>query len=57
MQGVMRMSGDWSFMSQALLNGVYDSQSSRRGDDKASVSGTVMEVTVAFSIRKVDQGS
>ena len=42
MQGVMRTSGDWTFMGQAMLNGVYDSQSGRRGDDKAFVSGMVM---------------
>ena len=42
MQGVMRPSGDWTLMGQAMLNGVYDSQSGRRGDDKAFVSGMVM---------------
>lgn len=42
MQGVMKMSGDWTLMGQAMLNGVYDSQSGRRGDDKAFVSGMAM---------------
>lgn len=42
MQGVMRMSGDWFLMGQVVLNGVYDAQSGRRGDDKAFVAGMVM---------------
>ena len=42
MMGAMRMSGDWTLMGHALLNGVYDSQSGRRGDDEAFVSGMVM---------------
>ncbi|WP_425228265.1 hypothetical protein [Sphingomonas sp.] len=42
MQGVMRMSGHWTLMSQATLNGVYDRQNGPRGDSKAFVSGMVM---------------
>jgi hypothetical protein len=41
-QGVDRLSGDWSLMAHALLNGVYDSQGGPRGGDKAFVSGMVM---------------
>ncbi len=42
MPGVMRPAGAWTLMGQALLNGVYDRQSGRRGDDKAFVSGMIM---------------
>lgn len=42
MQGVMRMSGDWALMGQVMLNGVYDTQSGRRGNDKAFLSGMIM---------------
>ncbi len=42
MAGVMRTRGDWTLMGQALLNGVYDDQSGRRGDDRLFVSGMVM---------------
>ena len=45
MQGVMRMSGNWTFMGQALFNGVYDSQSGPRGDSLAFASGMVMGMT------------
>lgn len=59
MQGVMRMTGGWSLMGQAILNGVYDRQSGPRGADKAFVSGMVMGMatrqltardTVAFRV-------
>jgi hypothetical protein len=40
--GVMKHSGDWMLMGHMVLNGVYDSQSGPRGDDKAFVSGMVM---------------
>ena len=40
--GVHGMSGGWSLMGHAVFNGVYDSQSGRRGDDKAFLSGMVM---------------
>jgi hypothetical protein len=40
--GVHVMRGDWTLMGHALLNGVYDSQSGPRGDDKAFVSGMIM---------------
>lgn len=49
MQGVMRMTGDWTLMGQAMLNGVYDSQSGRRGNDKAFVSGMVMGIAATAS--------
>ena len=42
MQGVMRTRGNWTLMGQALLNGVYDDQSGRRGDSRFFVSGMVM---------------
>ncbi len=56
MQGVMKTSGKWTFMAHAMLNGVYDSQSGRRGDDKAFVSGMVMGMaTGALSPRDTVQ--
>ncbi|WP_374944946.1 hypothetical protein [Sphingomonas sp.] len=47
MQGVMRMAGDWTLMGQALLNGVYDTQSGPRGDDRLFASGMVMGMATA----------
>lgn len=41
-QGLMKMSGDWTFMAHGVLNLVYDHQSGPRGDDKAFVSGMLM---------------
>lgn len=43
-QGLMDMSGDWTFMAHGVLNLVYDHQSSLRGDDKAFVSGMLMGI-------------
>jgi len=40
--GVHSEAGGWSLMGHALLNGVYDRQGSRRGDDKAFVGGMLM---------------
>lgn len=40
--GVHMMSGEWMFMFHALVNGVYDTQSGPRGDDKAYVAGMLM---------------
>lgn len=40
--GVHWSDGDWSFMSHALLNLTYDSQSGPRGGDETFVSGMVM---------------
>ena len=40
--GVHRGSGDWTFMSHAQLNLVYDRQNGPRGDDKTFVSGMLM---------------
>ncbi|MDQ0464587.1 hypothetical protein QO010_002371 [Caulobacter ginsengisoli] len=40
--GIHGMSGDWMTMVHVTLNGVWDSQSGPRGDDKAFVSGMVM---------------
>ena len=40
--GIHAMSGDWSFMGHAMLNGVYSWQEAPRGDEKAFLSGMVM---------------
>ena len=40
--GVMSQSGEWMLMGHALLNGVYDWQSGRRGDERAFASGMIM---------------
>ena len=40
--GWMTSSGDWNFMTHAVLNLVYDHQSGRRGDDMAFASGMLM---------------
>lgn len=40
--GVHVMSGDWTLMGHAMLNGVYDWQEGPRGDDKTFVSGMLM---------------
>jgi hypothetical protein len=41
-QGLMTMRGPWMVMVHGVLNGVYDSQSGPRGDDKAFASGMLM---------------
>jgi hypothetical protein len=41
-EAVMVHAGGWMLMGHALLNGVYDSQSGPRGDDKAYVAGMLM---------------
>jgi hypothetical protein len=41
-QGLHIMQGPWMFMAHATINGVWDSQSGPRGDDKAFVSGMIM---------------
>jgi hypothetical protein len=41
-QGLHIMSGPWMFMGHATINGVWDTQSGPRGDDKAFVSGMIM---------------
>jgi hypothetical protein len=40
--GIHLMAGDWMLMGHALLNGVFDSQSGPRGDDRSFLSGMVM---------------
>lgn len=40
--GVHWNRGDWSFMSHAQINLVYDQQNGPRGDDKTFVSGMIM---------------
>lgn len=40
--GIHGMSGGWMTMTHVTLNGVWDSQSGPRGDDKAFVSGMIM---------------
>jgi hypothetical protein len=40
--GVHGMTGDWATMVHVTLNGVWDSQSGPRGDEKSFVSGMVM---------------
>jgi hypothetical protein len=50
-QGMHIMRGPWMVMVHATLNGVYDSQSGPRGDDKAFVSGMLM----AMAKRKVGE--
>lgn len=40
--GIHSTSGDWSLMSHALLNLVWDRQDGPRGDDKTFVAGMVM---------------
>jgi len=40
--GLMKMSGNWTFMAHGVVNLVYDHQSGSRGDDKAFVSGMLM---------------
>ena len=40
--GAHLMRGDWTLMGHATLNGVYDRQSGRRGDEMGFVSGMVM---------------
>jgi hypothetical protein len=44
MRGPMTMSGDWMLMAHGIVNLVYDHQSGPRGDDKAFVSGMLMEM-------------
>jgi hypothetical protein len=41
-EGLNWSPGGWMVMAHATFNGVYDSQSGRRGDDKAFASGMVM---------------
>src|SRR5207253_4663309 len=41
-EGIHAAYGDWSFMSHALINGVYDRQGGPRGGDKTFVSGMLM---------------
>jgi hypothetical protein len=41
-EGLHVMSGPWMVMAHAVLNGVWDTQSGPRGDDKAFVSGMAM---------------
>jgi len=41
-EGLMKTSGDWTFMAHGVLNLVYDHQSGPRGDDKAFASGMLM---------------
>ena len=43
-EGLHIMAGPWMVMLHATLNGVYDSQSGPRGEQKAFVSGMVMAV-------------
>jgi cyclophilin family peptidyl-prolyl cis-trans isomerase len=50
--GVMVMRGDWMLMGHALLNGVYDRQNGRRGDDMGFVSGMIM----GMAQRKLSSG-
>jgi hypothetical protein len=52
-RGVMTSVGDWHLMGHADLNLVYSAQGSRRGDDKAFVSGMVM----GMARRPVGQGT
>ena len=40
--GLMTTSGDWTLMTHAVLNLVYDHQSGPRGDDQAFASGMLM---------------
>jgi hypothetical protein len=40
--GIHVMTGDWTLMGHALLNGVYDWQSGPRGDERGFLSGMVM---------------
>jgi hypothetical protein len=40
--GIHTMSGPWTFMSHATINGVFDHQGGPRGDDKTYVAGMVM---------------
>ncbi|MDB5691345.1 MAG: hypothetical protein JWO81_408 [Alphaproteobacteria bacterium] len=42
--GIETMRGGWMLMGHALLNGVYDRQGGRRGDDTAFVSGMLMGI-------------
>src|SRR5262249_4702379 len=42
LEGVHATYGDWMFMGQSLINGVYDHQGGPRGGDKTFVSGMVM---------------
>ena len=42
MSGPMAMRDHWMLMGHATLNGVYDWQGGRRGDEKAFVSGMIM---------------
>jgi hypothetical protein len=51
--GVMSMSGDWTLMAHGTLNLVYDSQGSRRGDDKPFASGMLM----GMARRRLGQGT
>lgn len=44
MGGPMTVSGDWMLMAHGTVNLVYDHQSGPRGDDKAFVSGMLMEM-------------
>ena len=41
-EGLHLMRGPWTLMAHATLNGVYDRQEGRRGDEKGFVSGMVM---------------
>jgi hypothetical protein len=41
-EGLHIMSGPWMIMAHATINGVWDTQSGPRGDDKAFVSGMIM---------------
>lgn len=41
-QGLHIMRGPWRIMVHGILNGVYDHQDGRRGDDKGFVSGMLM---------------
>ena len=40
--GVHLMAGDWTLMLHGMLDGVHDSQSGRRGGDKAFLAGMLM---------------
>ncbi len=51
--GIHTMAGDWTVMTHALLNLVYDSQSGPRGGDKTFVAGMVM----TSARRDFDDGS
>src|SRR5262249_53058305 len=40
--GIHAMLGDWMLMGHLMLNGIYDTQSGPRGDDKTFLAGMIM---------------